>query len=334
MVGVRLVGRLARRPGPPRPCGGATPEGRGRTAGADLARAYERCRLIHRDRGRSYYRATALLPADRRPAVHALYAFTRLADDIVDGGLPPDLAGERLMAWRAALWDAVDGRPTTDPVLPAVADTVRAYGLDRAEIEQFLASMTMDLTVTRYRTYADLLGYMEGSSAVIGTLMLPILGLAPGSDVAAARAAARELGYAFQLTNFIRDVAEDLARGRVYLPLEDLARFDVTPELLAADAARHRASAPVRALVRYECRRALAHYAAARPGIDLLQPRARICIRAAYLLYGAILGEVARVGYDVLRGRAVVPRARRLRLVAAAVHPETFAAEVNRWPAG
>lgn len=329
MVG---LSRRARRLVSAQPYGENPPYDHGRTASTDLACAYERCRLIHRDRGRSYYRATVLLPADRRPAVHALYAYTRLADDIVDGGCPPDEARTRLAAWRAALWDTVDGRPTTDPVLPAVADTVRAYGLDLTEIEQFLTSMAMDLTITRYPTYADLLGYMEGSSAVIGTLMLPILGLAPGADPAAARAAARQLGYAFQLTNFIRDVAEDLGRGRVYLPLEDLAQFDVTPDLLAADAARGQASAPVRELVRYECRRALDHYAAARPGIDLLSSRARICIRAAYLLYGSILGEVARAGYDVLRGRAVVSRARRLRLVAAAVHPATFAAEVNRWP--
>ena len=306
------------------------PYASGRGLGEDLARSYERCRLIHRDRGRSYYRATALLPARRRRGVHALYAFTRLADDIVDDGLPAEQAAERLAAWRAGLTATLRGEPTTDPVLPAVADTIRTYGLSLAEIDQFLASMAMDLTVTRYETYADLLGYMEGSSAVIGTLTLPILGTAPGADAAAAREAARQLGYGFQLTNFIRDVAEDLRRGRVYLPLEDLARFGVTPETLATDAARGRASAPVRALVRYECARALAHYEAARPGIALLDQRARVCIRAAYLLYGSILDEVARAGYDVLRGRAVVPGVRRGRLVVAALRARTFAAAADR----
>jgi phytoene synthase len=215
-------------------------------------------------------------------------------------------------------------------VLPAVADTIRTYGLSLEEIDQFLASMAMDLTVTRYETYADLLGYMHGSSAVIGTLTLPILGLSPGADAAVAREAARQLGYGFQLTNFIRDVAEDLRRGRVYLPLEDLARFGVTPQLLDEDAARGRASAPVRALVRYECGRALAHYEAARKGIALLEPRSRICIQAAYLLYGWILDEVVRAGYDVLRGRVVVPGPRRAWLVAAALHARTFAAAADR----
>jgi phytoene synthase len=308
----------------------ARPNGHRRTPAGDLAGSYERCRLIHRARGRSYYRATALLPAGRRRAVHALYAFTRLADDIVDDG-PAELAAERLATWRSALVDALHGKPTADPVLPAVADTVRAYGLDLGEIDQFLTSMAMDLTITRYRTYGDLLGYMEGSSAVIGTLMLPILGLAPGSDPVAARAAARELGYAFQLTNFIRDVAEDLERGRVYLPSEDLDRFGVSVDQLAAETVRKRASTPVRELVRYECNRALAHYANARAGTERLEPRARICIRAAYLLYGSILGEVARAGYDVLRGRAVVPRRRRALLVVAALQPGTFADVVEGW---
>lgn len=302
-----------------------------RLGGVELAQSYERCRLIHRDRGRSYYRATALLPADRRRAVHALYAFTRLADDIVDDGSPPELAAGRLATWRAALHEALRGEPTRDPVLPAVADTIRAYGLELSEIDQFLASMAMDLSVTRYGTYADLLGYMEGSSAVIGTLMLPILGLAPGEDVTAAREAARQLGYGFQLTNFIRDVGEDLGRGRVYLPVEDLTRFGVTPQLLATDAARGEASEPVRELVRYECRRALEHYRAAQPGIARLEPRSRICIQAAFLLYGSILTEVARAGYDVLRGRVVVPHGRRARLVLTALRPNAFAAEVGRW---
>jgi phytoene synthase len=296
-----------------------------RPSGPQLAWAYERCRVIHRDRGRSYYRATALLPAGRRGAVHALYALTRGADDIIDDGLPPAEAARRLVAWRAGLRDALDGAHTTDPVLLAAADTIRAYRLDLTEIDLFQHSMAMDLTVTSYRTYDELLDYMEGSSAVIGTLMLPILGLAPGADIARARWCARELGYAFQLTNFIRDVAEDRGRGRVYLPEEDLAAFGVTRDTLAGDAARGVASAAVRELVRFECRRALAHYAAAIPGIAMLAWRSRLCIRAAFVLYGGILDEIARAGYDVMAGRAVVPGRRRVRLLAAAMSGRTLA---------
>ncbi len=293
--------------------------------------AYEACRRLHRARGRSYYRATALLAAPRRRAVHALYAFTRRADDSVDGGLPQSQARGRLEDWHRALGEALADGPVRDPMLLAVADTVQTYGLDLREFDLFLRSMAMDLTITRYRNYEDLLNYMEGSSAVVGRLMLPILGLAPGASPELARRAAGELGYGFQLTNFIRDVAEDLGRGRIYLPGEDLARFGVTGQILAADAARGRSSEPVRELVRFECRRALAHYTAALPGIALLEPRSRVCIRAAFLLYGAILAGVARAGFDVMVGRVVVPKARRAGLVAAALHPRSFVATVQGW---
>jgi 15-cis-phytoene synthase len=173
--------------------------------------------------------------------------------------------------------------------------------------------MAMDLTVTDYETYADLLGYMEGSAAVIGTMMLPILDPA---DRARAREPARQLGLAFQLTNFIRDVAEDLDRGRVYLPQADLARFGVTVADLREAAARRAAGPAVRALIAYEVGRARGHYAAAAPGIPMLAATSQACIRTAYRLYSGILGEVERAGYDVFTRRAVVPTRRRFSVVA------------------
>jgi phytoene synthase len=191
--------------------------------------------------------------------------------------------------------------------------------------------MAMDLTVDRYATYEDLLSYMEGSSAVIGTLMLPLLGVTPGASTHQAWHSARELGFGFQLTNFIRDVAEDLGRGRVYLPVADLAQFDVTPRQLADEAAHGSASPAVRALIAFECDRALKHYRAAIPGISLLDKRSRVCIRAAFVLYGQILQEIADRGYDVLQGRAIVPHGRRARLVTQALTSRGFAALTRRW---
>jgi phytoene synthase len=191
--------------------------------------------------------------------------------------------------------------------------------------------MEMDLTVTSYETYGDLLTYMEGSSAVIGTMMVPILGLVPGADLAAARESARELGFAFQLTNFVRDVREDLCRGRVYLPVEHMERFGVTRATLTADAVRDDSSRGVRDLVQFECERALTHYGAALAGLPLLSPRSRICIRAAFLLYGGILDEIAHTGYNVMRGRAAVSPSRRARLVAKALTRKRFEAEMSRW---
>jgi phytoene synthase len=192
-----------------------------------------------------------------------------------------------------------------------VLHTIAEFGLDTGDFAAFLRSMAMDLTVTSYATYDDLLDYMEGSAAVIGTMMLPVL---EADDPVAAREPARQLGLAFRLTNFIRDVAEDLDRGRLYLPAEDLDRFGVTRAHLAADAARGTASAPVTALLEYEVQRARRHYAAAAPGVIMLAPTSQACIRTAYRLYGGILDEVVSAGYDVFRRRAVVPRARRLRV--------------------
>ncbi|MGW1056573.1 phytoene/squalene synthase family protein [Micromonospora rubida] len=277
----------------------------------DLTAAYGRCRELHKRHGRTYYLATRLLPAWKRRHVHALYGFARYADEIVDRteDLPPAERAARLDDWSARFLAGLHGAPVGDPLLSAVLHTIAVFDLDRADFASFLRSMAMDLTVTAYPTYDDLLDYMEGSAAVIGTMMLPILG---SSDPAAAREPARQLGLAFQLTNFIRDVAEDLARGRTYLPDEDLVKFDVTREDLRAAAARRRASPKIRELIEYEVTRAQAHYEAAAPGVTLLSPASQACMRTAYVLYGGILDEVAAQDYDVFTRRALVPRRRRM----------------------
>jgi phytoene synthase len=291
---------------------------------ASLAAAYERCRELHRRHGRSYYLATRLLPAWKRRHVHALYGFTRHADEIVDsaGDLPPAERAARLAEWSDRFLAGLRGERVDDPLLPAVLHTIAVFDLDHGDVARFLRSMAMDLRVTSYASYDDLLDYMEGSAAAIGTLMLPILGT---DHPVAAREPARQLGFAFQLTNFIRDVAEDLERGRVYLPEEDLDKFGVTRGELARAAARRAATPPVRELIEYEVTRARAHYAAAAPGIDLLHPTSRACIRTAYALYQGILDEVAAAGYDVFARRAVVPRRRRLVLTARALLSPTTA---------
>ncbi|MGH9005561.1 MAG: phytoene/squalene synthase family protein, partial [Acidimicrobiia bacterium] len=205
-----------------------------------LGAAYERCRQLHARHGRTYYLATLLLPRWKRRHVHALYGFTRYADEIVDDlASTLDGAGQAaaLRAWGGRFFAGLRGAPCDDPVLPAVLHTVRAFDLDPSDFERFLDSMAMDLHTGGYRTYDDLLGYMEGSAAVIGTMMAPIL---ESADPPGAREHARQLGLAFQLTNFIRDVAEDLERDRVYLPQADLDRFGLTrSDLEAAAHGRH-----------------------------------------------------------------------------------------------
>jgi phytoene synthase len=273
-----------------------------------LSAAYERCRQLHARHGRSYYLATLLLPRWKRPHVHALYGFVRYADEIVDDlATTLDRAGQAaaLTAWGQRFFAGLRGAPIQDPILPAVLHTVRAFDLDVGDFEKFLHSMAMDLRTGGYVTYQDLLAYMEGSAAVIGTMLTPIL---ESVDPPAARRHARQLGLAFQLTNFLRDLAEDLQRGRVYLPAEDLDRFGVRRVDLAPGPTRP----AVQALVAFEIDRARAHYAAAAPGIELLVPSSRPCVRVALALYGGILTEVERAGYQVLDRRVAVPRHRRL----------------------
>jgi phytoene synthase len=281
-----------------------------------VAAAYARCRDLHRRHGRTYYLATRLLPATKRPHVHALYGFTRYADEIVDAmdGQSSAERVRRLHDWSRRFRAGLAGEPVDDPILPAVLHTIATYDLDRRDFTAFLTSMAMDLDVRRYDDYDALLSYMEGSAAVIGTMMLPIL---DPVDRALAREPARQLGLAFQLTNFIRDVAEDLERDRVYLPLADLAMFGLSPGDLREAAGRGTvgrgtAGRALRALIRFEVARARGHYAAAAPGVPMLATTSQACIRAAYHLYSGILDEVERSDYDVFARRAVVPRGRRL----------------------
>ncbi|MHB1472867.1 MAG: phytoene/squalene synthase family protein [Dermatophilaceae bacterium] len=278
----------------------------------DLARAYEHCRRIHAAHGRTYYLATRLLPRARRPDVWALYAFARVADELVDAPRtqPPDPAA--LLAWReqamTSMRSAAPPDPGEQPVLAATWHTMRRFGLDPDLLEEFLDSMVMDLTVSRYATWEELRSYMRGSAAVIGELMAPLLGAS--GPVALGRAAA--LGEAFQLTNFIRDVSEDHTRGRIYLPQADLARFGVSENLLT-QAVHTRAPSPqVRSLVAFEVRRATSLYAAAQPGLTMVDARSQPCLEAAFTLYRQILHRVTANDFNVFERRLVVPTWQRL----------------------
>ncbi len=289
-----------------------------------LTDSYRECQRVHRRHGRTYYLATRLLPARKRPHVHALYGFARYADEIVDRtrDRPPAQRAREWREWSNRFLDGLHGAPVDDPVLPAVLHTIELFRLDLADFAAFLHSMEMDLTIGEYDDYPSLLSYMDGSAAAIGTMMLPIL---EPSDPVAAREPARQLGLAFQLTNFIRDVSEDLDRGRVYLPRADLALFGLGRADLARAAADRRATPAIRALIGYEIARARTHYAAAEPGIPLLDKGSRACIRTAFRVYGAILDEVERAGRDPFIRRAVVPRRRRLGLLLGALAGRTDA---------
>ncbi|MBF6174125.1 phytoene/squalene synthase family protein [Nocardia blacklockiae] len=316
--------------------------------------AYRQCRAVAATHGRTYFLATRLLSPDRRPAVHALYAFARTVDDIVDHGakdaarqldLIEQLLRDRLGCPPPPVSQSVDehtplhadssaaGSGHTscaelhsapvpaewEPVLWAVGDTIERFAIAPEHFWTFLDAMRMDVPGTplfrdHYATMDELREYMRGSAAAIGLQLLPVLGtVVPRVE---AEPAAAALGEAFQLTNFLRDVGEDLDRGRVYLPAAELAAFGVDDELLAHG--RRTGRTDVR------LRRALAHliatnralYRRAAPGIDLLTPRVRPAIRTAATLYAAILDQIEHSDYAIFTTRAVVPTHRRLRTAA------------------
>jgi 15-cis-phytoene synthase len=272
---------------------------------AKLDAAYRYCRKLNARHGKTFFLATGLLPAAQRPHIHALYGFARYADDLVDEPAPGSHPLERLDALQGEVTDALAGGRATHPAVRALVETVRAYDIAPRLIEDFLDAMRADLTVTRYETFADLQGYMWGSAAVIGLQVLPILGVTGDED--AARRAAGDLGVAFQLTNFIRDIGEDYRRGRIYLPTEDLARREVTPDMLA----RHDVTPELRALLIAEIARTRAFYRRAADGVEELAATARDCVRTAITLYSGILTEIEEADYEVLAGRISVGLGRR-----------------------
>jgi phytoene synthase len=279
------------------------------TGEATLEDSFRRCRELNRRHGTTYYWSTYLLPPAKRPHVHALYGFCRYADDIVDdlGPTPPARRAAALASFGDRFFADLRKGSSSDPVLRAVVHTTRAFDIDPDCFRRFLRSMTMDLTVDRYATFDDLLGYMDGSAAVIGEMMLPILG---PENVAVATGPARDLGIAFQVTNFLRDVAEDLDRGRVYLPQDDVERFGAAPAL----AGRRVTSAWVD-LMRFEIDRTRAFYRSAEAGFGILPSASRRCIAGAHRLYGGILDRIEANGYDVFTRRVRVPLARKVAVV-------------------
>ncbi|MFC5998382.1 phytoene/squalene synthase family protein [Quadrisphaera sp. GCM10027208] len=284
------------------------------------------CRALHAEHGRTYFLATGLLPPGKRPYVWALYGFARYADELVDSLEAPDPDG--LLTWGESFLDALRTGTVHDPVGRAMLTTVRRWDIPTEHVEAFLRSMRMDITRTGYATYADLEEYMYGSAAVIGLQMLPVL--EPVSAEAACHA--RLLGEAFQMSNFVRDVGEDLDRGRVYLPQEDLDAFGVTVADLRAGRAAGSTPAAVRRLLAFEVERTRELYRRAEPGIAMLHPTSRDAIRCAYVLYGDILRAVERSGYRVLERRVAVPLPRRAQVALPALARARWArGQAVRW---
>lgn len=288
------------------------PSGDG-TPGGDLTplrECYERCRRVEKHHSRTYYFSTQLFPREVRPHVHAIYAFMREADEIVDdpgeATLEDQLAG--LDHFERETVAAISGEAVANPTLRAFANTVRLHGIELDTVGAFLASMKMDTRVFRYETFTDLKGYTYGSAAVVGLMMCRIMGV----EDRAADPHAEALGEAMQLTNFLRDVGEDWKRGRIYLPQEDLRRFDYTEEDLAKGIVDER----FEALMRFEISRARELYEDADLGLRCIPRGRRYPIAVARKLYAAILDRIESADYDVFSGKVSTSAAKKLTVAA------------------
>ena len=279
----------------------------------ELQASYAECKRLNALHGKTYYLATLLLPKPKRQYVHALYGFARYADEIVDD-LESELSvqekADALDIWGKKILIDLKAGVSDDAIGRALIDTVNKFQIPHAHFEAFLHTMTMDLTVQEYETYDDLLEYVYGSAAVIGLEMVPVLGY---SDIAAFESA-KKLGIAFQLANFIRDVGEDLERGRIYIPIQELAQFGVSREMLEA-----RVLTPqIIEALKFQIARVRQLQSEAAPGIALLDASSRPCIQAASNLYCGIVDEVEKIGYDIFNKRAKTSALRRLRVASAA----------------
>ena len=267
----------------------------------ELELAFARARAIHKHHGKSYYFAARMFPRELQQATFALYAFFRVPDEIVDNSpleTPSDLQAvkDELNQWGEQWRAAYQSGRSEHPVLHVTAHTFHRYQIPYDYSEAFLAAMIQDTYQARYATYADLEGYMYGSAAVVGLMMSHVIGFQnPALEHA------EKLGYAMQLTNFLRDVDEDYQlRGRVYLPQDELAQFGVTDEQISA----RQFDDNFRALAQFQAQRAHRLYDEANQGIALLQPEGRMAVACASVLYRAILGKLAAQDWNVFARRA------------------------------
>ena len=284
---------------------------------ADLARADAlHCEGITRTYARTFALASTFLPPRKRRGAFAVYAFCRLADDIVDrvSGHDPVRLKAELDQYREGVAEALAGRPD-GPVFRELWRAHRDFGVPAAVLEELLNGVACDLHPTHYDSWAELTAYCEGVASSVGSMCTYIFGV-EGDEVARARAVryARTLGVAMQLTNILRDVGEDAGRGRCYLPLDVLGAFGLTAERVLHDPTL-KDDPRWGALMRHEIARARALYRAAAPGIQLLAPDARRCALACADGYAAILGAIERNGYDAFSTRARVGHWRRAGLL-------------------
>ncbi|MGA2409425.1 MAG: presqualene diphosphate synthase HpnD [Candidatus Binataceae bacterium] len=274
-------------------------------ASATLAADYARCAAITRRASSNFYYAFMLLAAERRRALYAVYAFCRFIDDIADDETAAD-ASAMLALWREELHNVFAGSPTR-AISRALAENVRRFHIPQRYFEEVIDGVEMDLAHKRYANFSDLELYCHRVASAVGLICIEIFGYRNPS----AHAYAERLGLAFQLTNIVRDVREDAARGRIYLPLEDLVQFQVSEDEIL----RGVYSSRFRALMEFEADRARRFYREAEQALAPEDRGSMLAAEAMRLIYAALLERIARSDFRVLDQRVSLSAPRKLYLV-------------------
>jgi phytoene synthase len=285
------------------------------SGGLTLDRAYAACRVIARREAKNFYYAFIALPAPRRNAICAIYAFMRRADDLADDeSLSRELRRRSLDTWLAEWRTVCQGSSTADPVFLAVRDCTARFQIPLSLLDELVAGVTMDLdraatgAPDTYATFADLYRYCYLVASVVGLVCIRIFGY---SDSRAEKLA-EETGIAFQLTNILRDVAEDAERNRVYLPLEDLAAHNVSLDSLLHRAPGAPPTDSERALLAAIARRARVFYWSAQELLPLIDIESRPALWVLVAIYHGLLKRIERADFDVFSNRASVPLPQKL----------------------
>jgi phytoene synthase len=270
--------------------------------------AYAFCRSVARTEARNFYYGFVLLPPERRAGIYAAYAFSRRADDSVDEGGSQEQRVAAVARLRHDLDACAAGTaPADDPVLVALSDTIRRFSIPRRHLDALIDGVEMDISVDRYADFPALKEYCDRVAGAVGLVSLHIFGF---RDPAAPGHAA-DLGVALQIVNIMRDVAEDAARGRIYLPADEMGAHGVTEEDLLAG----RATPGFRALMARQGERAREYFASGERLLPLLDRRSRMCVAMLAGLYREILREIEARDHDVFAGRVSLSAPRKLRLM-------------------
>lgn len=288
-----------------------------------LADSYRYCRSLARHTGRNFYFSFLTLPRGLRRDMCVLYAFMRLTDDIGDDErIPIDDRKQRLKSWRSELRDALAGAATDSPALPALADVVRRHNIPAEYLEEVVSGVESDLTPVRFETSADLDRYCYQVAGAVGLCCIHIWGFHDDR----ARDAAIDCGRAFQLTNILRDLKEDAENGRVYLPQDELERFDCS----AADFIGSGPNERVASLIQFQVDRARIDYGKAAALDNYLAPPGRSILSAMLRIYGRLLSEIERRRYDVFSQRIEISSTRKLAIAISSAAGRKFHADKLR----